>query len=80
LVTPITRLRMISQALDLATPTLRDVARWCGVSYHAVRMYRARERGMPPEVRRRLAKALRAHARRLVAMASRLEASAERNP
>jgi hypothetical protein len=71
---------MVADALDLATPTLREVARWTGASYHAVRMYRARERGAPPAVRRRLARGLRAHARKLVAMAARLEADAERHP
>lgn len=47
------------QLLDLATPSLRDVARDAGVSYFAIRQYRRGQRTPSPDVLRRLAKALR---------------------
>lgn len=71
---------MVSKALETATPTLRGVARWLGVSFHSARAYRYRARTAPSEVTRKLSKALRQHAARLVGIADRLDAEAERNP
>ena len=72
------RLRqMIAKALETATPTLRDVADWCGVSYHTVRSWRLCARTAPPTMRLQLARVLRRRAERLEEFADRLERSAE---
>ena len=68
---------MIAKALEVATPTLRDVAEWLDVSYHTIRSWRLEARTAPPEARRRLARALRKRATRLEELADRLERSAE---
>lgn len=70
---------MVSQALELVTPTQRDVARWIGTSYASIRAYAIGGRTPPPEVRQKLAQALREHAKRLVDAAERLEAQAEQD-
>jgi len=50
---------MLAQLLDLATPTLRDIAKEAGVSYFAIRSYRRAERTPTPAVLKRLAEAYR---------------------
>ncbi len=64
---------MLASALDLVTPTLRDVAGWLNVSYATIRSYKADTRTPSPGTVRRFAKALRRHARHLDRMADRLE-------
>lgn len=63
----------IGAALAAVTPTLRDVAEWCGASYAAVRAYRLGDRRPPPEVVARLTAELRRHAARLLQFADRLD-------
>jgi len=64
---------MLAVALDLVTPTLRDVAGWLNVSYATIRSYKADARNPSPATVRRFAKALRRHASHLERMADRLE-------
>ena len=71
---------MIAKAIRAATPTMRDMAEWLDVSYHTLRSWRLGVRTAPPEARRKLAVALRQQARRLLALAERLDRSAEREP
>jgi transcriptional regulator with XRE-family HTH domain len=69
------RLRsMLRHLLDLATPTLRDLAREAGISYHAIRQYRKGERTPSPTVLARLAGALRRHSLRVARRAAALTA------
>ena len=70
--------RMLAKTLDLATPTLRVLARKAGISYHAIRQYRKGMRTPPPVVVRRLAKALRAQSGTLARAAGGLEAAVGR--
>ena len=70
---------MVSKALEAVTPTLRDVAQWIGQSYSSARAYRQGDRTPPPKVIRKLARALRIHAAKLVQLAERLDAEAERD-
>jgi len=68
------RLRtMLATVLDLATPTLREVAAQAGISYHAIRQYRLGQRTPPPAVIRRLAGVLRARGGKLRGWADQLE-------
>jgi len=69
---------MLGKALDLATPTLREIAREAGVSYHAMRLYRAQQRTPAPQVLARIVKALRAQSADLAKVANELERAAER--
>jgi len=71
---------MLSKALDVATPTLRDWAARIGVSYGTVRAYRLGSRGAPSPTLRKLAAAFRRQARELEGYADRLEAAAGRHP
>ena len=64
---------LLSKALDVATPTLREIARDAGVSYGAIRMYRAGQRTPSPKVRRAIVAALRKQSRRLAKLADELE-------
>ena len=64
---------MVRTALDLGTPSLREVAREAGITYSAARAYRAGQRTPSPDVRRRLADALRRLANRMRASADELE-------
>jgi len=66
---------LIPDALDTATPTLRDIAKWAGASYGLVRAWRLGTRTPTPDRQRKLAQALRKHARRLDKLADRLEPS-----
>jgi len=63
---------LLRELLDLATPTLRDVARAAGISYHAIRQYRLGERTPAPAVLARLAGALERHAHRVAHRAAAL--------
>jgi transcriptional regulator with XRE-family HTH domain len=69
---------MLVQVLDAATPTLRDIAREAGISYHAIRRYREGARTPHPAVLRKLALALRARGGKLAQWAKALEAAAGR--
>jgi hypothetical protein len=71
---------MVSKVLALLTPTMRDVARWIGTSYPTVRAYAIEARTPPAQVRRRLARTLREHARELEKAADTLDREAERTP
>jgi transcriptional regulator with XRE-family HTH domain len=63
---------MLRQALDTATPTLRDIAKAAGVGYHAVRQYRLGARTPDPTAVRALAAALDRQARTLKRLADQL--------
>lgn len=67
---------MLAKTLDLAAPTLREIAADAGISYHAIRQYRLGERTPPAAVIRRLAKVLRRRAGRLSQLADQLERQA----
>lgn len=71
---------MLSKALEAATPTLGDVAKRIGLSYHTLRSYRLEARTAPADAVRKLTKALRAQAQQLAEFADRLDAELERNP
>ena len=64
---------MLRKALKMVTPSLRDIAREIGMSYHAVRQYRLGERTPAPAVLHRLAQVLRRRAADLVAVAEHME-------
>jgi len=69
---------LLRELLDLATPTLRDVARAAGISYHAIRQYRRGERTPSPAVLARLATALERHAQRVAQRAAALTRGSHR--
>lgn len=71
---------MIKQALEAAIPTQPELAKAAGITYHALRQYRKGQRTPPPDVIRRLAKALRGQGERLSRLADELEAAAARTP
>lgn len=64
--------QLVVNALDAATPTLRDVAVHAGLTYHAVRRYRLGDRTPEVQVLQRLARALRDQARQLDRAAAQL--------
>ncbi len=66
---------LIPDALDTATPTLRDIAKWAGTSYALMRAWRLGTRTPSPDLQRKLARAFRKHAMRLEKFADRLERS-----
>jgi len=68
---------MMADALKAVTPTLREVAAWCRVSYPTIRAYRLGSRRPSPTTVRRFAASLRRHARRLIKLADRLEREAK---
>lgn len=70
--------RMLTHALDVATPTLRDLAREAGIPYQTVRGYRRGTTGASAPVLRRLAVVLARRAAQLGAAAQELEVAAKR--
>ncbi len=70
---------MIAKVLQAATPNLRDLADWAGVSYETARSWRIGRRSPSPDAARKLAKGLRAHARQLNRLADQLERHAARH-
>lgn len=68
---------MVTKGLKLATPSLKDVAREAGISYHAARAYSKGQRVPSAEVRQRLASAFRGIAQDLADVADELEGSAK---
>ena len=76
--TDIATMMRVSTALDVATPTLRDVAAWMDTSYHTVRSWRLGNRAPAPTVQQRLARALRKHGNRVLRAADQLERAARR--
>lgn len=64
---------MTMKGLSLATPSLKDVAREAGISYHAVRQYKRGHRVPSPAVQRRLIAAFRGFADDLAKVADDLE-------
>jgi transcriptional regulator with XRE-family HTH domain len=64
---------MIMQLLDLATPTLRDLAAEAGITYHAARAYRKGQRTPSAVVLRRLAAAMRKRGGQLATAAEKFE-------
>ncbi len=66
-------MNVVSEALAVATPTLRDVAARVGVSYASARAWRAGARIPRPKGHRRLAVVLRKQADKLNKMADRVE-------
>jgi len=71
---------MLRKALDAATPSLRVIAREAGVSYHAIRLYRAGIRTPAPKVLRALIAALRKHTGQVVKAIDELERAAAEPP
>jgi transcriptional regulator with XRE-family HTH domain len=71
--------RVLAQALDAATPTLRDIARSAQLGYEALRKYRLGDRTPTAETLRQLARALRHQAQRVLRFAEHLEREADRN-
>jgi transcriptional regulator with XRE-family HTH domain len=69
---------MLTKGLNVATPTLRDLARAAGVSYFAIRQYRRGQRTPSATVLRRLARVLRDRGGKLGKLADELEAVAAR--
>jgi transcriptional regulator with XRE-family HTH domain len=69
---------MLRKALDAATPTLREIAREAGVSYGAIRMYRAGQRTPSANVLRALVAALRKQSGGLAKLVDKLEATSKR--
>ncbi len=65
--------RLVVKVLKAANWSLGDLAKAAGVSIHAIRMYRKGLRTPPPDVQRRLARALRHHAAMLTKLAQELE-------
>lgn len=72
-----TERRMLVTLLDAATPSLRDIAREAGISYHAIRRYREGQRTPSPEVLRTLLAALRGRSARLAKLVAKLETAAQ---
>ena len=66
---------LIPDALDAASPTLRDIAEDAKASYASIRAWRLGTRTPTPDGQRKLAQALRKHAKRLDRFADRLERS-----
>ena len=66
----------VSTALDVATPTLLDVAEWMDTNYHTVRSWRLGRRIPPPNVQQRLVRVLRLHGNRILRAADQLEIAA----
>ena len=64
---------VVTKALDVVTPTLRDVAGWVGATYASVRAWRLGTRTPSPDQVMRLAREFRHHAQRLDRLADRLE-------
>jgi len=69
--------RLVVKVLKAANLSLAELAKAAGISVHAIRMYRKGLRTPPPRVVRRLAVALRRHARRLAKLADALETTAQ---
>jgi len=67
---------MLRKALDAATPSLREIAREAGVSYHAIRLYRAGIRTPAPKVLKALIAALRKHTGQVAKAIDELERAA----
>lgn len=65
---------MLMESLDAATPSLRDLAREAGISYHAIRQYRKGKRTPDTQVLRHLVVALRKRSGRLAKLADELAA------
>ncbi len=65
--------RLVRTALRAASPSLEDLARAVRVSSSALRKYRQGTRSVPRVLCAALARALRAQAARLTALAKRLE-------
>ena len=70
---------MISKALELATPSLRDLAGRARLGYHAIRQYRIGNRTLGREGLRRLARVFRTQAKTLEREAAKLDALADRD-
>ncbi len=66
-------MNVVSEALAVATPTLRDVAARVGVSYASARAWRTGARIPRPKGHRRLAAVLRKQADKLNKMADKVE-------
>ena len=68
----------VSTALDVATPSLRDIAEWMDTNYHSVRRWKLGRRIPPPNVQQQLARALRKQGNRVIKAADSLERAAQR--
>lgn len=71
-----TERRMLVNLLDVATPSLREIARDAGITYHAIRRYREGQRTPSPKVLRALLAAVRKRSEQLAKLADELEAAA----
>jgi transcriptional regulator with XRE-family HTH domain len=67
---------MLRKALDAATPSLREIAREAGISYHAIRLYRAGIRTPKPKALQALIRALRKHTGQVSKLVDALERAA----
>jgi len=70
--------RLLRTAVTTATWSVATLARELGVSEELLRKARQGTRGVPPTLLPRLARALRAQARRLTALANRLDGGRDR--
>ena len=71
--TPMDARRLLRTAVTAATWSVATLARELGVSEELLRKSRQGTRGVPPTLLPRLARALRAQARKLVALADHLD-------
>ncbi len=69
----------MQRLLAAATPTLREIAQMVGLSYASLRAYSRGSRAPTPQTARKLAKALRARAAKVVKLADELDALADRD-
>lgn len=67
---------MVRKALEAVIPKQPDLAKAAGISYHALRQYARGQRTAPPDVVRKIARALREQGKRLAKLADQLEATA----
>ena len=68
---------MFARALELTTPTLKQLAKELGVKHDILRRYRIADRQPTPDLARRLAKVMRKRAQKLEREAARLENAAD---
>ena|SRR2546425_8003786 len=76
--TPMDARRLLRTAVTAATWSVATLARECGVSEELLRKARQGTRGVPPALLPRLARVLRAQARRLTVLANRLDRKSTR--
>jgi len=68
---------MLRKTLDAAAPSLREIAREAGISYHAIRLYRAGIRTPKPKALQALIRALRKRTVQVSRLVDQLEAASK---